>query len=430
MKLRAFGFRVSTYGAVGLLCAGVYASTLLILEQWLPSWIANPTAFLVASVAGSFGHSRYTFRRETGGNHFAKRWVAAQYLLNIAVCTLLPLVLPLSTQQGIRLLILVFTPTILNAFVWSQAALFSKHKRSFKSQPLLHADDLGLSHETNNAICQLTKQGKLDGASLLVNAPATKEGAALWAQVETMNPDAVLCLHLCLTEGPPGADNHSVSAIVNSKGFLHYSFGRWLLFSLLPNTLALKKKIRQQLRTEIKAQIQLYKLLTGKSGIRLDGHQHIHLVPIILDELIKLAKAENIQWIRSTREPLPSGLSIGYWACAIRDSGFLKWFVLQILNILAEKKLEAKNIATNQLFSGILFTGQMSLIPLRACWKELSSHPTVLNKTPSILLAHPSSPPQIDLCKSGFSLSHSFAISKKRSIEWESLNKFKSNKMK
>ena len=207
-----------------------------------------------------------------------------------------------------------------------------------------------------------------------------------------MNPDAVLCLHLCLTEGPPAADNHSVSAIVNSKGFLHYSFGWWLLFSLLPNTLALKKKIRQQLRTEIKAQIQLYKLLTGKSGIRLDGHQHIHLVPIILDELIKLAKSENIQWIRSTREPLPSGLSIGYWACAIRDSGFLKMVCTANSKYSSRKKTRSKKYFDKSIiFRDFIHWTNVTYSAQSLLERALQpSHCTQQNS--SILLAHPSSP--------------------------------------
>lgn len=421
MNLKAHAFRLSAYGAVGFLCAGVYAVILIILEQWLPVWLANPGAFLVASLVGSLGHSRYTFRRETRGDSFAKRWVTAQYLINVTVCTLLPLVLPSFLDEGIRLLILVFTPTLLNAFIWSQAARFSENKQIIRTQPLLHADDLGLSNETNYAICQLTNEGKLNGASLLVQAPATQEAVRLWSQIEQKYPDINLCLHLCLTEGPPSANTSSVKNLINGKGFLHYSFGKWLLLSLMPNNLNFKKKIRRQLSQEIKAQIKLFKILTKKNDIQLDGHQHIHLVPIVIEEIVRVANTENIKWIRSTREPLPSGLPIRYWWHAFRDAGLLKWLVLQILSIMAESKLKRNNISTNQLLSGILFTGQMTILPLKTCWQALSCHQVSKNNTSSILLAHPSSTPKINLSEEGFSISHPFAKSEYRQLEWQGL---------
>ena len=417
MNFKALGSRLSAYGLVGFLCAGVYALTLISLEQWMPTWVANPLAFLVASLVGSLGHSRYTFKRETGGNNFARRWVAAQYLINVSVCTVLPLVLPSWTNEGTRLIILVFTPTALNALIWTQAAQFSKHKKVSRTRPLLHADDLGLSHETNLAIYELTRAGKLDGASLLVKAPATEEGAELWAELERSRPEINLCLHLCLTEGPASAQLNLVPDLTDDKGFLHYSFGKWLLLSLLPNNVGFKQKIRQQLRSEIRSQIKLYRALTGKKEIHLDGHQHIHLVPIVFKELLFHAANENIKWIRSTREPLPSGLPLQYWINAFRDAGHLKWIVLQILSIIAIKDLRKNHISTNQRFAGVLFTGQMSILPLKACWQELSSRRPNKNKTASILLAHPGYLPKINLTEAGFSVSDSFATSNKREVE-------------
>lgn len=421
MNLKSFSSRLSAYGLVGLLCAGVYALTLIILEKWLPTWFANPMAFLVASLVGSMGHSRYTFKEETGGSSFARRWVATQYLINVTVCTVLPLALPSLMNEGIRLLILVFTPTVLNSLIWSQAARFSKQRRIFKTRPLLHADDLGLSHETNLAICELTHAGKLDGASLLVNAPATQEGAQRWAELEKKRPEINLCLHLCLTEGPASAKLSLVPDLTNTQGFLHYSFGKWLLLSIIPNQVRYKQKIRRQLRSEISAQLNLYQELTGKGEIHLDGHQHIHLVPIVFEEILRHAAIKKIKWIRSTREPLPSGLPLRYWTSAFRDSGHLKWIVLQILSINAIKGLKRNNISTNESFSGVLFTGQMSICPLKACWQELSSRQVHNMNTDSILLAHPGSPPIINLTKAGFGTSHSFASSERRKLEWKAL---------
>ncbi len=291
----------------------------------------------------------------------------------------------------------------------------------FRSRPLFHADDLGLSNETNTVISQLIEAGKLDGASLLVNAPATQHGVQLWTELEQTHPEIKLCLHLCLTEGPASAAPNLVADLINTQSFLHYTFGKWLLLSIIPDNISYKRKIRKQISNEILAQIQVYKQLTGKQEIHLDGHQHIHLVPIVLEEILKYAQSENITWIRSTREPLPSGLHFHYWMTALREAGCLKWILLQILSMIAIPRLRKHHVSTNGIFSGVFFTGQMSYYPLHACWRELASRVVHQRDTAAIVLAHPGTPPAINLSQLGFAVSHDFALSERRTLEWRAM---------
>ena len=55
-------------GVVGGTAAAVHIGILLLLGQWMSLSLANPIAFLAASVAGYLGHALLTFREETGGN--------------------------------------------------------------------------------------------------------------------------------------------------------------------------------------------------------------------------------------------------------------------------------------------------------------------------------------------------------------------------
>ena len=120
--------KLISYISVGLLCAFVYAGTLITLRQFIPVWLANPGAFLAGSLTGGVFHSKLTFRRETQGKPFAKRWITTQYLMNLGVCTWLPLIMPASIDSNTQLLVLVFTPTILNAVIWSRAASFNQRR--------------------------------------------------------------------------------------------------------------------------------------------------------------------------------------------------------------------------------------------------------------------------------------------------------------
>ena len=109
-KTRLLG-RLGRYGAVGIVAAAVHAAILLLLSNWISLSLANPIAFLAASLAGYVGHALVTFREETGGKRFARRWLVLQYAVNLSICALLPLILGPWVQPTLRTAVLVFTPT-------------------------------------------------------------------------------------------------------------------------------------------------------------------------------------------------------------------------------------------------------------------------------------------------------------------------------
>ena len=436
MALRSIGTRLSLYGLVGVVAAAVHAGVLLGLGLVMPLWLANPLAFLAASLAGYLGHARFTFRPETGGQRFARRWLVIQYAVNLSVCGLLPLALPALVPNPVRLTLLVFTPTVLNALIWSRAARFSQRRKTTQGRsttcssepaaalPRLHADDLGLSAATNAAILGLIDAGQLDGASLLIQGAEVHTALEHWQALVQARPELQLCLHLCLTEGPCSASPHTIPDLVDVKGHLQLSFGQWLLVSLLPPRHPRRLRISQQLRQEISAQISRFRQLTKEQGpISLDGHQHIHLVPLIHDTLLNLASKHRIAWMRNTAEPLPTGLALSTWWHTVRSAGLLKWSVLQLLTARARGGQQRLGIGTNDGFAGVLFTGQMAGQPLRASWQELCSKPASSDplQTPPQLLVHPGGVLERDLVADGFGVSAPFAGSSWRQREWQAV---------
>ena len=424
MAWRSISTRLSLYGLVGVAALAVHTGVLLALEVMMPEWLANPLAYLAATLAGYIGHARFTFRPETGGARFARRWLILQIAVNLTICSLLPLVLPTLVPAPVRLAMLVCTPIVLNALIWSQAAQFSQRRCQSVSRPRLHADDLGLSQASNEAILELIEAGQLDGASLLVQGAEVQTAVRRWKDLNATRRDLQLCLHLCLTEGPCSAPAGSIPDLVDANGHLMLSFGQWLWISLLPPGHPRHRKVSRQLRAEISAQIKRFdQLLGGAKPIALDGHQHIHLVPLIHDTLLNLAKENNITWMRSTAEPLPTGLPLSSWSAAIRSAGLLKWAILQVLTRRAAGRQRRQGIASNNGFAGVLFTGQMGPLALEAGWRELSSRAPAQNAshTPPQVLVHPSAPLERDLQRDGFGVSAPFAGSSWRQREWEAV---------
>ena len=392
--------RMLRYGLVGGTAAAVHIGVLLLLGQWMSLSLANPIAFLAASVAGYLGHALLTFREETGGRQFARRWLLLQYVVNITVCALLPLL-------KAPTLVLVFTPTLLNALIWSRAARFSAKAREHQNgqPPLLHADDLGLAEGVDSAIIDLARSGQLRGASLLVNGPSAADAMKAWRGLADPPP---LTLHLGLTEG------HRLPNCPD----LPTGFGGLLLASLLPWQ---RQRIAPQLRAVLLQQISRYRELTGLQHIRLDGHQHIHLVPLVLDAVLELARTESITWVRTTREPLPEGLSLRLWWRSLLTGGLLKWLVLQLLCGLAIPRLRRAELATNRRFAGVLFSGSMFGIAFRRCWETAYRSSSLDHASQAVVLIHPAQRHSAaGMDQTAFQQSVAFFSSTNRQKEWAS----------
>lgn len=418
--------RISSYGLVGLAAALVHAAMLLGLASVLPVWLSNLMGFLVASLVSYLGHALYTFRPETSGQRFARRWLLLQFSLNVAVSALLPVLLGAWSTQPLGTGVLVLTPTLLNALIWTRAAQFSRH-RSLQGQPLkataprIHADDLGLSTATNTAILDLAREGHLDGASLLVNGSAAEQAVHSWQRLSTIRAELQLCLHLCLTEGPALASIELIPDLVDERGQLRFCFAQALLASLLPARHPRRRRLVQQLQLEALAQIDRFRNLTGTTTIALDGHQHIHLVPIVLRALLELAEMERITWLSSTVEPWPTGLPWRCWWTMLYRGGALKWLMLQVLSVLALPRLRRAGISSTAGFAGVLFTGRMTADPLHCAWRELCSLPRRPDQSPPMLLSHPGAPLEGSSQLDAFPLSRPFAGSRWRQREWGAL---------
>jgi len=427
MSLQPLAARVGRYGLVGLAAAAIHATVLVLMAKLIPFWLSNLSGFLAASLVSYLGHALYTFRSETTGQRFARRWLLLQFSVNVSVSALLPLALSPWASLPITTVMLVFTPTLLNALIWSRAARFSlKRHLAIKTRPRLHADDLGLTNATNTAILALAAARQLDSASLLVNGNAVESAI----EQSRSYPSLQLCLHLCLSEGRAVAPPQQVSELIDDAGRLKCSFGTLMLASCLPKNAPRRRRLERQLRCELNSQIQRFRELTGLTIIAIDGHQHVHLVPIVLDVILELAPEQGISWLRTTAEPLPTGLSSRYWLTALTNGGWLKWLVLQNLTRMALPRLRKALVATNARFAGVLFTGRMVDAPLKAAWQELTSVSFSPPQTQPLLLSHPAAPLKPEEIHQGltdFPLSRTFFSSSWRQLEWQAVKQLQAS---
>ena len=398
MVLGAGVMGVAVYGLVGAMAAALHALFLLLLPRMgVPLPLANLIGFLVASLWSYGAHARFSFRRQTRGTAFPRRWLLCQLGLNVALSLLLPWLLAPWARWWPVVLLLVFTPTAVNYAVWSLAARqVARNLQPLGPPPAHHADDLGLDPAINRAIFDLADRGLLQSTSLMVGAPAAAEAIAGLR----LRPQLTVCLHLVLSEGPPLAPAGQIPLLLDEAGLLKLGFAELLLASLWP--FGRCRRLAQQLAIEVEAQLRAFVALTGSTAIHLDGHQHLHLLPVVWRPLMRLPPELRPVWLRTVREAWPAGLPLQAWARCLVSAGWLKWLVLSGLSLQLRPVLRREGIATNASFAGVLFTGRMADRALVACERHLRTRAfrqdgADRTLTKPLLLLHPGLPDQGDL---------------------------------
>jgi chitin disaccharide deacetylase len=144
-------------------------------------------------------------------------------------------------------------------------------------------DDFGLHDGINQAALELAAIGHAQAIGCLVGGPAWRTGSQALRQLDAQQVD--LGLHLDLTESPLLPRTVRPLALLIRDSFLH------------------RLELRS-VRAEIMAQLNAFEEGVGRGPAYVDGHQHVHQLPIVRSELLQeLAEryGQRKPWLRSTR---------------------------------------------------------------------------------------------------------------------------------
>lgn len=103
-------------------------------------------------------------------------------------------------------------------------------------------------------------------------------------------------LHINLSEGQPVRPKASISTLVDPTSGLFYT-----KTGIRQN---LEKINLQEIEKEVEGQLIKYIDLFDVSPPRLDGHQHCHVLPGVVDVLCRLLPRYDVKWIRVPQETL------------------------------------------------------------------------------------------------------------------------------
>jgi chitin disaccharide deacetylase len=165
---------------------------------------------------------------------------------------------------------------------------------------IINADDLGADEARNRGIFEAIEAGRVTSVSILVNGDGFEDAMERWKSLG--KTEISLGIHINLSEGRPISEDLRI--LTGQDGLFRGKQATHILLKQ-PSEVELEREIQK----EIKAQIDLLKAFKTPIA-HLDGHQHIHIAPVVLPIALSEASKSKIQWIRIPDEPHPSITSL------------------------------------------------------------------------------------------------------------------------
>ncbi|NXV38118.1 YDJC deacetylase, partial [Rissa tridactyla] len=171
--------------------------------------------------------------------------------------------------------------------------------RMLQVKLIVTGDDFGYCPRRNQGIVDCFLAGAVSNVSLLVNGSAAADAAELARRYAIP-----IGLHANLSEGSPVCEVLKTnSSLLNQDGFFHGKMGfRTALSKGLLNM--------SEVKQELKAQVELFRELTGHLPPHMDGHQHVHVLPEVRHVFAEVLEEYGIKY---TRVPIEPGLHNCDW---------------------------------------------------------------------------------------------------------------------
>lgn len=222
---------------------------------------------------------------------------------------------------------------------------------------LFNADDYGITEAQEEHILDCARAGRLTGVSAMPNSPRLEAAMAKLAAF----PELRAAVHLNLTEGLCLSDPAAVPLLVDGDGRFLPSFGRLLALSAGPK----RRELIAQMETEFAAQIGRVLPLAGGRPLRLDGHQHIQMIPAVLRAVRNTLRKNGwtAEYVRFTREPLAPYLRHPSLWRTYRPVNFVKHLLLNALSLFDGRTMREIGVRQN-LAMGLVISGNLEYRPV------------------------------------------------------------------
>jgi predicted glycoside hydrolase/deacetylase ChbG (UPF0249 family) len=224
----------------------------------------------------------------------------------------------------------------------------------FSVNVILSADDIGLTASITDGIATCVQNQTVSSVSLIANGYAFDH--AVRKIIETR--PRFISVHLNTVECPPVAKPSDIPDLLDHQGRLHLTFFKTVV-KFLFSTRSGRNSLRAQFKAEYRAQIKkVQRALGPATPIRIDSHQHLHMIPFLFNILMELNQEFRFAYVRMPREPfLLSSKLIREWR-VYRPASIVKNLLLKSLAWHNCKSIKSLGIPHSDLFLGVMFPGR------------------------------------------------------------------------
>jgi predicted glycoside hydrolase/deacetylase ChbG (UPF0249 family) len=223
------------------------------------------------------------------------------------------------------------------------------------------ADDYGLSDGVSRGIVELAEMGRLSATGAMTNMPGWHRNAA---GLKPLRGQIGIGLHLNLTTGSPLGEMPKLAPS-----------GRLPLIEAVLGMSVKGRLDRAEIAGEFTRQLDAFEDAFGEPPSFVDGHQHVHVLPVVRTALFQVLKERGRAGQTWLRDPSDRMISI-----LRRPIGRGKAFIIKGLARSFAREAQAAGFAVNKGFSGFA-PFDLSVPPSRifeAAFSRLGSSPLVM----------------------------------------------------
>lgn len=237
----------------------------------------------------------------------------------------------------------------------------------------IHADDYALTVHTSGDMLECMRAGELDSISIVPNMACFEQCMdMLYEAIPNLPFLPLMSVHLDFVEGHSLAGCAQVPLLAEAdSGLMGLSWGGLFKYSYLPWK---RKEAKGQLKKEIKAQIERtqeavrtcmeiadrHGIPYKQHGLRIDSHQHAHMIPVVWEALVEVLEQEHYQteYIRNSKEVLGAFLSEASLWKTYRPVNFVKNRLLSLYSYRADRYSKEHGMEQMYLW-GLIMSGRM-----------------------------------------------------------------------
>lgn len=237
-----------------------------------------------------------------------------------------------------------------------------------------HADDYALSVNTSKDMLECMKAGFLDSISVVPNMSCYDECMKMFKDaIPTLPFLPLISVHIDIVEGRSLAWEELNKNVVfaDDEGIMTYSWGKFFVCSILCGK---KHPIRKNLYDEVRLQIEKVQkdveecisiakengVKTTQKGLRIDSHQHAHMIPIVFNTITSVIKDKSYQteYIRNSKEPIKSFIKATDLYSTYRPVNFVKNRILDLYSYKVDRYYKKMGLSKMYLW-GLIMSGHM-----------------------------------------------------------------------